>query len=43
MRRIWFALLFFAGGIAHEVRNPVNCQLLSTRSGVELRKRKVSR
>jgi hypothetical protein len=25
MRKIWFALIFFAGGISHEIRNPVNC------------------
>ncbi|CAA2106723.1 hypothetical protein [Variovorax paradoxus] len=31
MKKLWFALLFFAGGIAHEVRNPVNCQCISAR------------
>ena len=25
MRKIWLALLFFAGGLAHEVRNPTSC------------------
>ncbi len=23
MKKIWFALLFFVGGISHEIRNPV--------------------
>ncbi|MET3495496.1 hypothetical protein [Variovorax boronicumulans] len=30
MKKLWFALLFFAGGLAHEVRNPVNCQCIAT-------------
>jgi hypothetical protein len=31
MKKLWLALLFFAGGVAHEVRNPVNCQLIASR------------
>ncbi|MET3460394.1 hypothetical protein [Variovorax atrisoli] len=31
MKKLWLALLFFAGGIAHEVRNPVSCQCISSR------------
>jgi phosphatidylserine decarboxylase len=31
MRKLWFALLFLAGGIAHEVRHPVSCQCISAR------------
>ena len=34
MKRIWFALTFFAGGFAHELRNPLNCQCLHTRPAV---------
>ncbi|MDH6591835.1 hypothetical protein M2165_001724 [Variovorax sp. TBS-050B] len=29
MRKLWFALLFLAGGFAHELRNPVQCQCIS--------------
>ncbi|WP_260397110.1 hypothetical protein [Variovorax sp. KBW07] len=39
MKKIWFALLFLAGGIAHEVRNPVSCHSISTRQSDDLRKR----
>ena len=31
MKKIWLALLFFAGGVAHEVRNPLNCQCMAAR------------
>ena len=31
MRRLWLSLLFLAGGIAHELRNPVNCQCIAAR------------
>ncbi|MDN8617894.1 hypothetical protein [Variovorax ginsengisoli] len=31
MRRLLFSLLFLAGGVAHEWRNPVNCQCISAR------------
>jgi hypothetical protein len=30
MKKLWFALLFFAGGVAHEVRNPTNCQCIAS-------------
>lgn len=32
MKKLWFALLFFAGGFAHEVRNPVSCQCITARA-----------
>jgi hypothetical protein len=31
MRKLWFALLFLAGGISHEIRNPVGCHCITTR------------
>jgi hypothetical protein len=31
MKKLWLALLFFAGGFAHEIRNPVNCLLIASR------------
>lgn len=34
MRRLWLSLLFLAGGIAHELRNPVNCQCIAARQAV---------
>ncbi|WP_301280762.1 hypothetical protein [Variovorax paradoxus] len=39
MKKLWFALLFFAGGFAHEVRNPVNCQCIAAREFTGPRKR----
>jgi len=35
MRKLWFALLFLAGGIAQELRNPVSCQTIATRQAAE--------
>ena len=32
MKSLWFALLFFAGGVSHEVRHPTSCQLITNRS-----------
>lgn len=29
-RKLWFSLLFFAGGLAHEVRNPTQCQSVAS-------------
>jgi len=40
MKKLWFALLFLAGGFAHEVRQPTNCQCISTRSTTGPSKRK---
>jgi hypothetical protein len=31
MKKLWLALIFFAGGLAHEVRNPVSCQCITAR------------
>ncbi|WP_268904911.1 hypothetical protein [Caenimonas soli] len=39
MKKLWLALLFFAGGIAHEVRNPASCQCITARQTAEPRKR----
>ena len=30
MKKLWFALLFFAGGVAHELRNPTSCQCIAS-------------
>jgi len=32
MRKLWLALLFLAGGVAHELRTPTHC-LCITASG----------
>jgi hypothetical protein len=40
MKKIWFALVFFLGGFAHELRNPVSCQCLSSRPAVMWRLRR---
>ncbi|WP_261803345.1 hypothetical protein [Variovorax sp. PAMC26660] len=44
MKKLWLALLFLTGGIAHEIRNPVNCQCISARQtdGPRVRTRKPS-
>jgi len=41
MRSLWFALLFLAGGISHEIRNPFSCQCIPAReqSGARARDR----
>jgi hypothetical protein len=31
MKKLWLAMLFLAGGFAHEVRNPLNCHSISSR------------
>ncbi|MBB3178260.1 hypothetical protein [Variovorax sp. Sphag1AA] len=36
MKKLWFALIFFAGGLAHEVRNPFNCLCITARRTEEL-------
>jgi len=33
MRKLWLALLFLAGGLAHELRHPLNCQAVTARAG----------
>jgi hypothetical protein len=35
MRKLWLALLFLAGGVAHELRTPTQCLCItsSTRPG----------
>jgi len=39
MKKIWFALLFFAGGLSHELRNPVQCQcIVSNTTGTRPRR-----
>jgi hypothetical protein len=39
MRKLWFALLFLAGGVAHEMRNPVQCQCIAVSSRSLVRRR----
>ncbi|MFH0129400.1 hypothetical protein ACGLHS_04270 [Variovorax sp. VaC1] len=39
MKKLWLALLFLSGGIAHEIRNPVSCQCISARQADTLRGR----
>jgi hypothetical protein len=41
MKKLWLALLFFAGGVAHEIRNPVSCHCISSRhaAGPKTRRR----
>ncbi len=39
MKKLWFALIFFAGGLAHEVRNPVSCQCITARQSTSSEKR----
>jgi hypothetical protein len=31
LKKIWFALLFLAGGFSHEVRNPTSCHCIAAR------------
>jgi hypothetical protein len=42
MKKIWLALLFLAGGVAHEIRNPVTCHTIASRqtTGPATRRRK---
>ena len=39
MKKIWFALLFLAGGISHEIRNPISCHCITARQRTEPRTR----
>jgi hypothetical protein len=39
MKSLWFALLFLAGGIAHEVRNPLTCHTITARQTGTTRRR----
>jgi hypothetical protein len=40
MKKLWLALLFFAGGVAHEVRNPLSCHSISSRQGADAKQRR---
>jgi nitrogen-specific signal transduction histidine kinase len=31
MKKLWMALTFLAGGLAHELRNPLSCQCIPSR------------
>ncbi|HEX2011729.1 MAG TPA: hypothetical protein VJN44_12405 [Roseateles sp.] len=31
MRKLWFALLFLMGGLAHEIRHPTQCHSITSR------------
>jgi hypothetical protein len=35
MRKLWLALLFFAGGVSHEIRNPFSCHCITARQAFE--------
>lgn len=39
MKKLWFAMTFFLGGFAHELRNPVNCQCIASRPAIVWRSR----
>ena len=39
MKRLLFALLFLAGGISHEIRNPTTCHCITARQGAGPRKK----
>ena len=39
MRKLWMALLFCLGGMAHEWRTPTHCHCVAASSGPGLRKR----
>ncbi|WP_259652121.1 hypothetical protein [Variovorax sp. UMC13] len=43
MKTLWFALLFMAGGIAHELRNPVSCQCITARAATGAEKKRPRR
>ena len=34
MKKLWMALTFLVGGFAHELRNPINCECISSRPAV---------
>lgn len=42
MKKLWFALLFLAGGISHEIRHPTGCHSITARhrAGPEKRARR---
>lgn len=40
VRKILFALLFLAGGISHEIRNPISCLCIASGSGAEPKRRR---
>lgn len=42
MRKLWLALLFFAGGLAHELRNPTGCHTICASQAHGPRRRKDS-
>jgi hypothetical protein len=39
MRSLWFALLFLAGGLSHELRKPVNCECVVARQAGTAKRR----
>jgi len=43
MRKLWLSLLFLAGGMAHELRNPLNCQCVGTRPVAMVTRRQLAR
>lgn len=39
MRKLWLAFLFFAGGFAHELRNPTQCLCITSTHAAGPRRR----
>ncbi len=40
MRKLWLALLFLCGHVAHEWRNPLQCHTVSVASRAEAKRRR---
>lgn len=40
LRRLWWAALFFLGGVAHEMRSPLTCHAVTTRGTAVVAKRR---
>jgi hypothetical protein len=39
MKKLWFAFFFLLGGLAQELRNPVNCQCIESSQKIAWRAR----
>ncbi|WP_283093801.1 hypothetical protein [Achromobacter sp. Marseille-Q0513] len=40
MRKLLLVLILFAGGLAHELRNPLSCQAITARKDIGPRRQK---
>ncbi|WP_255352845.1 hypothetical protein [Achromobacter sp. RTa] len=40
MRKLLLVLILFAGGLAHELRNPLSCQTIAARKDLDPRRQK---